>query len=140
VGAINTTASAAPAAKASLHVDVVSTVIDETLSIYADDEQLLSTRLEAAHVGDTLRFECPIAMGEHTFRVVLTRPDTTLLLEKKNTTQIRPDTSNFLGVHVLKRSKLLVKRETSLEVVWPSTTAAVATTAVAQPVAGSTVE
>jgi len=139
-GAIKTTASAAPAAKASLHVDVVSTVIDETLSIYADDEQLLSTPLEAAHLGDTLRFECPIALGEHTFRVVLTRPDATLLLEKKNTTQIRPETSNFLGVHVLKRSKLLVKRETSLEVVWPSTTAAVATTAVAQPVAGATVQ
>ena len=58
----------------------------------------------------------------------------------RNTTQIRPDTSNFLGVHVLKRSKLLVKRETSLEVVWPSTTAAVVTTAVAQPVAASTVQ
>jgi serine/threonine protein kinase len=139
-GATKTTASAAPAAKASLHVDVVSTVIDETLSIYADDERLLSTPLEAAHLGDTLRFECPIVMGEHTFRVVLTRPDATLLLEKKNTTQIRPDTSNFLGVHVLKRSKLLVKRETSLEVVWPSTTAAVVTTAVAQPVAVSTVQ
>ena len=139
-GAINTTASAVPVRKAALHVDVVSTVVDETLSIYADDEQLLSTPLQAAHLGDTLRFECPIAMGEHTFRVVLSRPDATLLVEKKNTTQIGPDTSNFLGVHVLKRSKLLVKRETSLEVVWPSTTAAIATTSVAQPVAVSTVQ
>jgi hypothetical protein len=119
---------------------VVSTVAEGTLSVYADDQRLLSTPLEAAHLGDTLRFECPVAPGEHAFRVVLTRADATVLLEKRNTTQIRPDASNFLGVHVVKRAKLLVKHEPVLEVVWPSTTAAVVTADAAQPLASSTVQ
>jgi serine/threonine protein kinase len=146
--ATNATLAATSAAKASLHVDVVATVTDEILSVYADDQRLLSAPLLAAHLGDTLRFECPIAPGEHAFRVVVTRPDETVLLEKANTTQIRPDASNFLGVHVSRRAKLLLKHETALEVVWPSTaaplppvvTVPVVTANVAQPLTTSAVQ
>ncbi len=87
---------------------------------------LLTTQLEAAHLGDTLRFECPITPGDHAFRVVLSRIDDTVLVEKSSTSQIRADGANFLGVHVTRRAKMLVKHESSLEVVWPSTAAPIA--------------
>jgi hypothetical protein len=99
---------------------VLSTVIDEKVSVFSGDQLLLSTPLEAAHLGDTLRFDCPITPGEHNFRVVLTRADASLILEKDNTSKIRADGSNSLGIHVLRHNKLLLKHETSLEVVWPS--------------------
>jgi hypothetical protein len=125
VAALSNTSAPATVAKASLHVDVVSTVTDETLSIFSGDELLLTTPLQAGHLGDTLRFDCPVTPGQHAFRVVLTRPDESVLVEKANTSQIRADASNFLGIHVLRRNKLLVKHETSLEVVWPSAPAPV---------------
>jgi hypothetical protein len=109
-----------------LHVDIVSGVADEVISIYVGEELLLTTPLQAAHLGDTLRFDCPITPGEHAFRVVLSRADETVLVEKSNTSQIRAEGSNFLGVHVTRRAKMLVKHESSLEVVWPSTTAPIA--------------
>jgi serine/threonine protein kinase len=114
------------AAQTSLHVDIVSGTTDEILSIYSGKDLLLTTQLEAAHLGDTLRFECPITPGEHAFRVVLSRTDDTVLVEKANTSQIRADGSNFLGVHVTRRAKMLVKHESSLEVVWPSMAAPIA--------------
>jgi len=116
--------------KALLHVDIVSSVADETVTIFAGDQLLLTTPLQAAHIGDTLRFECPVATGEYSFRVVLSRPDDTVLVEKESTSQIRPDASNFLGVHVSRRAKLLLlKHEASLEVVWPSITTPIAASA-----------
>jgi len=125
VAALSNAPAPAAAAKPSLHIDVVSTVTDETLSIFSGDELLLTTPLQAGHVGDTLRFDCPVAPGQHAFRVVLTRPDESVLVEKANTSQIRADASNFLGIHVLRHNKLFVKHETSLEVVWPSAPAPV---------------
>jgi serine/threonine protein kinase len=121
------------AAKTALYVDVVSSVADETLAVYAGDELLLSTPLEAAHLGDTMRFECPVTAGEHSFRVVLTRKDETVLVQKGSTSQIRADASNFLGVHVTRRAKLFLKHEFALEVVWPSTTAPVAAALTPRP-------
>ena len=125
----------APLTKSSLHVDIVSGVTDETISIFAGDQLLLTTPLEAAHLGDTLRFECAVTPGELSFRVVVTRADETVLVEKDSTSQIRADGSNFLGIHVSRRSKLLFKHETSLEVVWPSTSAPVVASA-SQPTGG----
>jgi serine/threonine-protein kinase len=115
-----------PSPKTSLHVDIVSAVADENISVFADEELLLSSPLQASHIGDTLRFECPVTPGEHSFRVVLARSDETVLVEKANTSQIRSDASNFLGVHVSRRAKLFLKHESSLEVVWPSTVAPIA--------------
>jgi serine/threonine protein kinase len=116
----------APVTKTPLHVDIVSGVADEVLSIYSGDELLLTTPLQAAHLGDTMRFDCPITPGEHAFRVVLSRADETVLVEKSSTSLIRAEGSNFLGVHVTRRAKMLVKHESALEVVWPSATAPIA--------------
>src|SRR5271165_6445482 len=110
-------------ARLLLHVDVLSTVSDEVISVFADDELLLSTPLQAGHVGDTMRFDCPLARGEHVFRVVLTRSDASMLVQKENSSQISASSSNFMGIHVTRHAKLLLKHEPSLEVVWPSTIA-----------------
>jgi serine/threonine protein kinase len=128
--------STPPVTKTPLHVDIVSGVADEVLSIYSGDELLLTTQLQAAHLGDTMRFDCPITPGEHAFRVVLSRTDETVLVEKSSTSLIRAEGSNFLGVHVTRRAKMLVKHESSLEVVWPSTTAPIATAVSARAESG----
>jgi serine/threonine protein kinase len=128
--------STSPVTMTPLHVDIVSGVADEVISIYVGDELLLTTPLQAAHLGDTLRFDCPIAPGEHAFRVVLSRADETILVEKSSTSLIRAEGSNFLGVHVTRRAKMLVKHESSLEVVWPSTTAPIATAVSARAESG----
>jgi serine/threonine protein kinase len=114
-----------PLAKTSLHVDIVSGVVDETISIFSGEQLLLSTPLEAAHLGDTLRFDCPVTPGEHSFRVVVFRADDTVVVEKGSISQIHSDASNFLGIHVSRRAKLLFKHETALEIVWPSAPAPV---------------
>jgi serine/threonine protein kinase len=129
--------STPPVTMTPLHVDIVSGVADEVVSIYVGDELLLTTPLQAAHLGDTLRFDCPITPGEHAFRVVLSRVDETVLVEKSSTSLIRAEGSNFLGVHVMRRAKMLVKHESSLEVVWPSTTAPIATAVSARAESGT---
>jgi serine/threonine protein kinase len=125
----NAGTKSATVSKSTMHVDLLASVADETLSVYADKELLLSTPLQTTHLGDTLRFDCQVEPGEHAFRVVLTRPDDSIVLEKDSTSEIRPNGTNFLGIHVTRRAKLLVKHEVTLEVVWPSTGAPVLTPA-----------
>jgi hypothetical protein len=112
----------AAAQQTSLRVDVVSDVVDDTLAVYSDDDLILKTALEAAHRGDTLRFSCPIATGDHFLRVILYHGDKEVVVHKENNSELRPDGSNTMEVHVNRRSKMLVKHETSLEIVWPSRT------------------
>ena len=128
-----TKSSVATSSTILLHVDVVSTVSDDTISVFAGDDLLLSTPLQAEHLGDTLRFDCPVTPGEHSFRVVLSRPDESVIVEKSSTSQVRSDASNFLGVHVTRRAKMLLKHETALEVVWPSTVAPIAPSVAPRP-------
>jgi Protein kinase domain len=107
----------------TLRIDIVSGVKDQTLAIYSGDELLLTTPLQPAHLGDTLRFNCPITAGQHALRVVLYRGDKTVLINKENNSELHADGTNTMEVHVNRRSKMLVKHETSLEVMWPSSTA-----------------
>jgi Protein kinase domain len=107
----------------TLRIDIVSGVKDQTLAIYSGDELLLTTPLQPAHLGDTLRFNCPITAGGHALRVVLYRGDKTVFMHKENNSELHPDGTNTMEVHVNRRSKMLVKHETSLEVVWPSSSA-----------------
>jgi hypothetical protein len=83
--------------------------------------------LQPAHLGDTLRFNCPITAGEHALRVVLYRGDKTVFMHKENNSELHADGTNTMEVRVNRRSKMLVKHETSLEVVWPSSTASSST-------------
>ena len=111
-------------AQTMLHIDIVSGVTDQTLAIYSGDELLLTTPLQPEHLGDTLRFNCPISAGEHALRVVLYRGDKTVLMRKENNSELHADGTNNMQVRVNRKAKMLVKHETSLEVVWPSSTAA----------------
>ncbi len=107
----------------TLRIDIVSGVTDQILSIYSGEELLLTTPLQSEHLGDTLRFNCPIAAGEHALRVILYRADKTVVMQKENNSELHPDGTNSMEVRVDRQSKMLVKHETSLEVVWPSSTA-----------------
>ena len=127
MAAILPVADAAPAkaavAQATLHINIVSEVTEQTtLAVFSGDELLLTTPLKPEQVGDTLRFNCPIVAGEHALRVVLYRADKTVFMHKENRSELHPDGANTMEVHVNRKSKMLVKHETSLEVVWPSTT------------------
>jgi Protein kinase domain len=127
MAAILPVADAAPAkaavAQATLHINIVSEVTEQTtLAVFSGDELLLTTPLKPEQVGDTLRFNCPVVAGEHALRVVLYRADKTVFMHKENKSELHPDGANTMEVHVNRKSKMLVKHETSLEVVWPSTT------------------
>jgi hypothetical protein len=127
MAAILTVADAAPAkaavAQATLHINIVSEVTEQTtLAVFSGAELLLTTPLKPEQVGDTLRFNCPIVAGEHALRVVLYRADKTVFMHKENKSDLHADGANTMEVHVNRKSKMLVKHETSLEVVWPSTT------------------
>ena len=110
-------------AQTTLRIDIVSAVADQSVAIYTGDDLLLTTQLQPVHLGDTLRFNCPIRAGEHALRVVLYRGDKTVYRHKENTSELRADGTNTMEVRVMRRSKMLLKHETSLEVVWPSSTA-----------------
>ena len=127
MAAILPVANAAPAkaavAQATLHINIVSEVTEQTtLAVFSGDELLLMTPLKPQQIGDTLRFNCPIVAGEHALRVVLYRADKTVFMHKENKSELDADGANTMEVHVNRKSKMLVKHETSLEVVWPSTT------------------
>jgi serine/threonine protein kinase len=124
---------AAPVQKTTLHIDIVSVITDQTLAVFSGNELLLTAPLQSAYVGDTLRFNCPVPAGKHTLRVVLYHGDKTISVHKENTTLLRSDTANSMEVRVNRRSKMLVKHEPALEVVWPRSTAT--TTKLAVPAA-----
>jgi hypothetical protein len=113
----------AAVAETTLRINIVSEVTEQTtLAVFSDDELLLTTPLKPEQVGDTLRFNCPIVAGEHALRVVLYRADKTVFMHKENKSELHVDGANTMEVHVNRKSKMLVKHETSLEVVWPSRT------------------
>ena len=116
----------------SLQIDVLSEVSDNTLAIYSDDNLLLKTPLEPAHRGDTLRFSCPITTGEHNLRVVVFHSDKELVAQKENSSELHADGSNLLEVRINRHSKMFVKHQTALEIVWPSRTLSSALRNVAQ--------
>jgi hypothetical protein len=126
------TAPAKPAVEqTTLRINIVSAVTEQTtLAVFSGDELLLTTPLKPEHVGDTLRFNCPIVAGEHALRVVLYRADKTVFMHKENKSELHVDGSNTMEVHVNRKSKMLVKHETSLEVVWPSRTASTSAEAI----------
>ncbi|HXC47900.1 MAG TPA: serine/threonine-protein kinase [Candidatus Sulfotelmatobacter sp.] len=115
-----TDATPSAARQTSLNIAVVSDVGEETLAIYSDDNLLLTTPLESAHRGDTLRFSCPIAAGDHVLRVTVFRDAREVVAQKENSSELHADGSNTLEVHIYRRSRMLVKHQIALEIVWPS--------------------
>jgi serine/threonine protein kinase len=104
----------------SLNIAVVSDVGGETLAIYSDDNLLLTTPLESAHRGDTLRFNCPLEAGDHVLRVTVFHGAKEIVAQKENSSELHADGSNTMEVRINRRSRMLVKHQIALEIVWPS--------------------
>lgn len=109
-----------PKESGSLRIEIVSAVAEETLAVYAGEDVLMSTRLDSAHLGEPLHFDCPLSPGVHPLRVALYRADESLHMQKEGIAEIVSDGSNTLDIHVNRRSKLLIRKEAVLEVNWPN--------------------
>jgi serine/threonine protein kinase len=114
---------ASPVARAdhaTLKIEIDSTVADGALGIFADQTLLFTTELHATTAGTPVRLERALPSGPHQLRVALYRADKSLQVAKEGLGDIRTDGQNTLHIHVTKRAKMLVRRETSLDVLWPS--------------------
>jgi serine/threonine-protein kinase len=109
--------------RATLKIEIDSTVADGALAIFADQILLFTTELHATTAGAPVRLEHALPMGPHQLRVALYRPDKSLQVAKEGLGELRADGQNTLHVHVTKKAKMLVRHETSLDVLWPSATA-----------------
>jgi serine/threonine protein kinase len=113
-----------PKQLASLSVEIVSTVAEETLAVYSGQDLLVSTRLDAVHLGEPLHFDCPLSAGAHPLRVVLYRADQSMHAQKEGFAEIVSDGSNTLDIRIDRRAKFLIRKEATLEVSWPNPHAA----------------
>jgi len=113
-----------PKPLASLSVEIVSSVAEETLAVYSGQDLLVSTRLDATHLGEPLHFDCPLSAGAHPLRVVLYRADQSLHAQKEGFAEIVSDGSNTLDIRIDRRAKFLIRKEATLEVSWPNPHAA----------------
>jgi serine/threonine protein kinase len=105
---------------AALRIKIDATVGDGTLAIFVDHDLLLTTGLREQAAADPMRLERLLPAGPHQLRVALYRPDKSLQTEKEGLGELRVDTENTLTIRVSKRPKMLVRRETTLEVIWPA--------------------
>jgi serine/threonine protein kinase len=119
--------------RAALRIKINATVGDGTLAVFADRELLLTTGLREYAAADPASLERRLPAGPHQLRVALYRADKSLQTEKEGLGELRSDTENILTIRVSKRPKMLVRRETALEVIWPSAIAPQAQNGVAPP-------
>jgi hypothetical protein len=117
--------------RAALRIKIDATVGDGTLAIFADHELLLTTGLREQAAADPMRLERLLLAGPHQLRVALYRPDKSLQTEKEGLGELRAGAENILTIRVSKRPKMLVRRETTLEVIWPSAISAPSQKAIA---------
>ena len=110
-------------ARAALHIEIDSLIGEGALAIFADQNLVFTTELVAEKPGAPMKLERALLAGPHQLRVALYRPDKSLLTVKEGLGDLRTDTSNVLRIHVGKKSKMLVRRETALDVSWPSAVA-----------------
>jgi hypothetical protein len=106
--------------RASLRIKIDTKVSDGTLAIFADHDLLLTTGLREQAAADPMGLERLLPAGPHQLRVALYRADKSLQTEKEGLGELRVDGENTLTIRVTKRPKMLVRRETALEVIWPS--------------------
>ncbi|HEY2461685.1 MAG TPA: serine/threonine-protein kinase [Candidatus Acidoferrum sp.] len=118
--------SAAPSAPAqpavqhtALNVDIDTSVSEGTLAVFADHELLMRADLHGGTPEMPIHLEHLLPVGPHQLRVALYRADKSLQTEKEGLAEISMGAANILKVRVSRKAKLLVKHETSLEVIWP---------------------
>ena len=107
------------AAAASLGIEISSAIEGASLAIFVDQQLLATSPLSITRPGESLHLERPLSAGPHEFRVALYRQDNTLQIEKQGLAELQPGPSNQLTVRVVRRSKMLVKRNADLDILWP---------------------
>jgi serine/threonine protein kinase len=103
----------------SMRVEIVSAVTEGRLTVFSGQQVLLSTKLASARPGEALHFNCPLPTGAHALRVALYRPDDSLQLQKEGFVEIVLGSSSALDIHIERRSKFLIRKELTMEVIWP---------------------
>jgi len=112
--------AASPAA--SLGIEISSAIDGATLAIFVDQRLLATSSLSVMRTGESLHLDRPLPAGPHEFRIALYRQDKTLQIEKQGLAELQPGAPNLLAIHVVRRSKMLVKRNAGLDILWPSST------------------
>jgi len=112
----------APAAAraASLSIEISSAIDGATLAVFADQQLVATASLSVTLRGESLHLDRSLSAGPHEFRVALYRQDQTLQIAKQGLAELAPGSANRLTVHVLRRAKMLVKRNADLEILWPA--------------------
>jgi hypothetical protein len=103
----------------ALNIEIDSVIEGETLAIYADQHLVATAPLTVTTSTTKLRLERPLAAGPHEFRVALYRPNQSLHLEREGLADLRAGAANLMSIRVVRRAKMLVKRDTALEILWP---------------------
>ncbi|HEY1923773.1 MAG TPA: protein kinase [Candidatus Acidoferrum sp.] len=109
-----------PAERATLKIEIDSTVGDGALAIFADQTLLYTTDLKVNSPAQPIKLEQWLPPGPHQLRVALYRADKSLQMAKEGLGEMHTDSPNTLRIHVAKKAKMLVKHENSLDVAWPS--------------------
>lgn len=105
---------------AGLQIAITSTATDGTLAVFADQNLLFTSDLKAGSAAEPVHLDRSLTPGPHQLRVALYRPDKSLLVQKEGLTDLRAENLNTLGIHVTHHKKLLLRREDTLDVTWPS--------------------
>jgi serine/threonine protein kinase len=114
-------------ARVGLRIQIDTKISDGTLAVFADKDLLLTTPMHvAADLEEPIELKNALSAGPHQLRVVLYRSDKSLQTEKEGLGEIRGDGENLLTIKVSRRSKMLLKHQTALDVIWPSAIAPVA--------------
>jgi serine/threonine protein kinase len=113
----------AAVAQVPLNIEIASAIDGETVAIYADQHLVATSPLSVTASGESLHLEHPLSAGAHEFRVALYRADQSLHLERGGLAELQPGNANVLSIKVVRRAKMLVKRDAALEILWPGAVA-----------------
>ena len=105
---------------ASLSVEISSAIDGATLALFVDRQLVATSPLSITRPGESLHLDRPLLAGAHEFRVALYRQDKTLQTEKQGLAELQPGSPNLLAIRVIRRSKMLVKHNADLDILWPS--------------------
>jgi hypothetical protein len=117
---------------AGLQIAITSAASEGTLAVFADQNLLFTTELRAG-TAEPVHLDQSLTPGPHQLRVALYRPDKSLVAQKEGLTDLRAQSPNTLGIRINHHKKLFLKREDSLEVIWPSAPAALSAQRPAAP-------
>jgi serine/threonine protein kinase len=120
----STATGRAASPSASLGIEISSAINGATLAIFVDQRLLATSPLSVTRTGESLHLDRPLPAGPHEFRIALYRQDKTLQIEKQGLAELQPGVPNLLAIHVIRRSKMLVRRNADLDILWPSSSTA----------------